>query len=280
MTGYQSYVLNERYGGPEDTKGRTGLACQECNPLYGLCDTAFDDIYDDAQPLRASKEAAKSFVRRMRARFDQVAFVEYSTTSAISRELNCLRQRDLPVELGAGYYDAQTGDAAWVYCFDHRTADGQVDTSRQSGSIVNAIETMELDFYTDIAGGLQRGIQVLSTGAGHYGRPYARQYIVLMTDGVANRWPGYPNQQDCNRDEREDASDEVKAQACAEHYAAQANDLGIRVFVIGLGLKVDQSWLQDEIATEPQDFILAETAEQLSEAFDEIASRLDLRLVE
>ena len=105
---YQSYVAQRALWRTARHR-RTqwiGLRRVQC-PLWRIqdagCDKPQDDIFDDAQPIRAAKEAAKSFVRRMRARFDQVAFVEYSDTATISRELNCVWQRDSPpVDLWPG----------------------------------------------------------------------------------------------------------------------------------------------------------------------------------
>jgi hypothetical protein len=284
---YQTYSLNGRYGGPPDTGGRNGMACDPCNALYGLrveglCDNTQDDLYDDAQPVRAAKEAAKTFVHRLRARFDQVGFVEYETHSKISREMNCIWLRQtVPVGYGPGIWDFETNtpDQAWTWCFDHRTAGGTPDDSRTGGSVISAIEEIEPAVWTDIAGGLRDGIDVLKTGEGHYGRPYAKRYIVLMTDGVPNRWPGYPKLQACHADSEAGASTEQLARDCANYYAEQAKTAGIRVFVIGLGLGVDEAWLKT-ITTEPADYIAAATAEELNAAFAKIASRLDLRLVE
>ena len=284
---YQTYKWANRHGGPPDTGGRSGLACDPCNALYGLrqeglCDNTQDDLYDDAQPVRAAKEAAKAFVYRLRARFDQIGFVDYSDDASIRREMNCIwLRKSVPIEYGPGVWNPEIDkpDEAWTWCFDHRTPSGLPDNSRTGGSVLYAIENMQPDAWTNIAGGLRRGIEVLKTGDGHYGRPYAKRYIILMTDGVPNRWPGYPKRQACHEGAPADASTEELARVCANYYAEQAKEDGIRVFVIGLGLNVNEEWLKT-ITTEPDDYIAAETAEQLNDAFSKIASRLDLRLVE
>lgn len=303
---YQSYVYDGRYGGPPDTGGRNGLACDVCNALYGGsqeagCDKTQDDIFDDAQPIRAAKEAAKVFVRRMRARFDQVAFVEYSTQSDIGRELNCVWQRGVPpVDYGLGVWDPDIGpDQAWIWCFDHRAGpggyEGPPDDSFDDGSVIYAIESMEPEVWTNIAQGLQNGVEVLQPIQGHHGRPFAARYIVLMTDGVPNRWPDYPRDHECHAEDlwpiegKEDASrneDEAKARDCTIYYANQAKNKGIAVFTIGLGVNVDSELLEAVARKAPGtnqpngDYFPVTSGEELNAAFEEIANRMILRLVE
>jgi hypothetical protein len=300
---YQTYVRNGRYGGPPDTGGRNGLACDVCNALYGGskdagCDKALDDTFDDAQPIRAAQEAAKTFVRRMRARFDQVAFVEYATESSISRELNCVWQRDVPpVEYGPGLWDPVAGpDNAWVWCFDHRTGaggyEGLPSASQDDGSVIYAIESMVPEVWTNIAEGMDNGIQVLRSGSDHYGRPFAARYIILLTDGVPNRWPDYPGDHECHTgdsqdlwpaDGYEDASrndDEAKARDCTIYYADEAKSKGIAVFTIGLGYNVDDDLLTEVAQRTGGSYFPVTSGEELNAAFEEIANRMILRLVE
>ena len=305
---YQSYALNGRYGGPSDTGGHdeSGLACNICNAYYGGsqeagCDKTQDDIFDDAQPIRAAQEAAKTFVQRMRARFDQVAFVEYSTKSNISRELNCVWQRDVPpIEYGLGMWEPGTGaDNAWTWCFDHRTGEGGYeglpDDSLTDGSVIYAIESMEPEVWTNIAQGLKDGIDVLKPTQGHYGRPFAARYIILLTDGVPNRWPNYPRAHACYADDlwpvgdlvdQSKNEDEARARDCTIYYANQAKNDGIAVFTIGLGVNVDHELLKSVAAKAPDtnqpngEYFAVTSGEELNAAFEEIANRMILRLVE
>jgi hypothetical protein len=272
------------------------LACDECNALYGGspdagCDKTQDDIFDDAQPIRAAKEAAKSFVRRMRARFDQVAFVEYSTQSDISRELNCVWQRDVPpVDYGLGIWDPDTGpDHAWIWCFDHRTGEGGYagapSNSLDDGSVIHAIESMEPEAWTNIAHGMQHGIEVLQPAQGHYGRPFAARYLIILTDGVPNRWPGHPSNHECYADpdlwvDDESDRDQSRARDCTIYYAQQAKAAGIAVFTIGLGFNVDEDLLQEVARYTGGAYFAVTSGAELNAAFEEIANRIVLRLVE
>jgi hypothetical protein len=276
------------------------LACDVCNALYGGsqeagCDKTLDDTFDDAQPIRAAQEAAKSFVRRLRARFDQVAFVEYATRSSIVRELNCVWQRDVPpVDYGLGIWDPDTGpDNAWIWCFDHRTGTGGYDglpsDDPDDGSVIYAIESMVPENWTNIAQGLDNGIQVLQPGQGHHGRPFAARYIILMTDGVPNRWPGYDEPHECHAEDLwpvegyDDASrseDEAKARDCTIYYADQAKSKGIAVFTIGLGVNVDDDLLGEVARRTGGSYFPVTSGEELNAAFEEIANRMILRLVE
>jgi hypothetical protein len=286
---YQSYLDERRYGGPRDTGGRNGMACQEDNPYYRPADgqTVFNDIFDDAQPVRSAKEAAKSFVQRMRARFDQVAFVEYSDRSTITSELSCVWQRGTPDPgLGLGVYP----DEAWAWCYDNG-----------EGSIVQAIDSMVPQGSTNIAEAIQDGIEVLEPIGGHYGRPYALRFIIVLTDGVPNRWPNYRGRDTadrhwnhvCNQDdlwpiegveEEPGTEEEARARDCAIYYANQAKDKGIAVFTIGLGVNVDDDLLtamaEPTESNLPGKYYAVTNEEELRAAFEEIANTMVLRLVE
>jgi len=297
---YQTYVRNGRYGGPSDTGGRNGLACDPCNALYGGskdagCDKALDDTFDDAQPIRAAKEAAKTFVHRLTARFDQIAFVEYSTQSEISRELNCVWQRGRPpTDYGLGVWDPDLGpDQAWTWCFDHRTGtggyEGLPNEDTDEGSIIYAIDSMEAEGSTNIALGLKHGNDVLQQGEGHYARPFSARYIILLTDGIPNRWPNHPRAHECYADDLwpvegvEDKSkteEEARARDCVIYYADQAQSEGIAVFTIGLGVNVDDDLLTEVARRTNGSYFAVTSGEELNAAFEEIANRMILRLVE
>lgn len=230
---YQTYYYLERYGGPPDTRGRTGLACLPCNPIYGLvlnqgctvgqapglgctdpdgneqiddyeiCDNRYDDMFDDNQPIRAAQEAAKAFLYRQRARVEKVGLVVYSTrySQDVLRELMCLGTPvdGLPMPDYPGLWDPEAGpDPAWIWCFDHRLGpDGyswpKRSTNTTYGSIIQAVEDVQAGGLTNVADGLRMGIEQLGTSPGHYGRSCATSVVVLLLDKVPNRWPGYPN---------------------------------------------------------------------------------------
>jgi uncharacterized repeat protein (TIGR01451 family) len=238
-----------------DTNCEPGYAC--CSDLNGngvidddeKCDNSDDDLFDDKQPIRAAQEAAKNFVRRMRARSDQGGFVEYSTDAFVRRELNCLETPGRGLDRmpdGPGLWDPVDGpDNAWIWCYDHRrgpggyTGDPAIDTVR--GSILFAIESMEPEGSTNIADGLKKGIQVLGTQIGHYGRQCAVSVIVLMTDEQANQ---YPAGDVCSDPEYADLWPEGgAAEDCAIYYANQARDNNVIVYTVGLGDSADLALL-------------------------------------
>jgi hypothetical protein len=294
---------SDQYGGPPDTGGRTGLACDPCNPIYGLrvpetgepvvCDNTQDDMLDDAQPIRAAKEAAKGFLKRMRARVDQVGFVEYNDSAIVLRELNCAKRTGMPA--GLGVWDPASGpDPAWTWCYDHRTEangyEGPKDTDQGSGSIIGGIESMSIDpvrVWTNTADGIKQGTDLLSVSRGN-GRPYALRFMILMTDGVPNRWPNpEPGEGPCFKDDlwphphdpRDNNID--KAKDCVIYYAQKAKDENVSIFTVGLGLTAEQEQdLLIEVAEITNgEYFYARTAAELEQKLQQIADRIFLRLV-
>jgi hypothetical protein len=297
-----------------------GLAANMCNPIYGLsncvggdcvdangdsvinafdrCDNTLDDMYDDQQPIRAAKEAAKNFLKRLRARFDQVGFVGYSTAydQDVVRELNCIktpaRAGTQPMPDYPGVWDPDSGpDPAWIWCYDHRTgpdgysSDNRLDDTTH-GSIVGAIEDMEASGRTNIADGMREAIEMLGSTTGHYGRPNAIKVMILLTDGVANYWPGYdrcPIGSCCEEDlyqPNDGNNDENRAADCVMYYAERARNSSIVVYTIGLGLGADGDLLQTVADETSGQYYFAPRAEDLDRIFQEIADQIFLRLVE
>jgi len=293
---YQSYRYSfggsTLYMGPDDTGRRTRDACAPCNYIYGLvknqgctvgqldpgcedfnangridydevCNNVMDDLFDDKQPIRASKEAAKNFVKRLKARYDQVAFVTYSSGSRIDEELMCIKQHGYPPsELGRGVWDFDTNqpDDAWVWCYD---------------PIMNAIEAMDSEGSTNIGDGLRQGIETLSTQAGHYGRPAAAKVIVLMTDGQANVTP---SNSPCD-DDPDLWPEGGSPKDCVIYFANQARDSNIVVYTIGLGDSADHDLLRAVADRTGGVYYFAPAAEQLDTIFQQIADQIFLRLV-
>jgi hypothetical protein len=298
LQSYQTYWVDtnpigrhdadEPSGGPPDTGGRSGLACDACNPIYGLripevgepviCDNTQDDMLDDAQPIRAAKEAAKGFVRRMRARVDQVGFVSYNTDATIERELHCSKiPGQMPTE--DGIWDPETGpDAAWTWCFDHPGDSG----NRRVGSILGGIENMDPGYggnvWTNIADGISLGQEVLMSPT--YGRPSALKFMILLTDGVPNRWPGNT----CYRDENlwpypTGDRDVDRAKDCVIYFAKKAADENIMIFTVGLGISADGELLARVAELSGGEYFYAQNAEELNQKLQQIADRIHLRLV-
>jgi len=299
---YQTYSYSyggyTYYMGPADTRGRTGYACHQCNYIYGLvknqgctvgqapsagcedlngngtisqdeiCNNINDDLFDDKQPIRASKEAAKNFVKRMKARFDQVGFTTYSADHTINSELRCVKQDGYPdPSLGRGVwdFDTNTPDAAWTQCFS---------------SVITAIEGMDSQGNTNIGGGLLDGLSVLQTQSPHYGRPSAAKVIVLMTDGQANVTPNttcyaqdwwQPNSGDTTYD---------RAKDCVMYYANQARDASTIIYTIGLGDTADRPLLQAVADRTGGAFYYAPDSSKLDYIFEQIADQIFLRLIQ
>jgi hypothetical protein len=292
-----------------------------CNPIYGLsncvggdcvdadgdgsitafdrCDNSMDDMFDDQQPIRAAKEAAKNFLKRLRAHFDQVGFVGYSTAydQDVVRELNCIktpaRAGTKPMPDYEGVWDPETGpDPAWLWCYDHRNSpdgwsgDNRLDDTTH-GSIVGAIEDMEASGRTNIADGMREAMEMLGSTTGHYGRPNAIKVMILLTDGVANYWPGYttgcPIGSCCEEDlyQPNDGNlDENRAADCVMYYTQRARNSSIVVYTIGLGIGADGDLLQAVADETSGQYYFAPRAEDLDRIFQEIADQIFLRLVE
>ncbi len=298
LEAYQSYWVDkngngvhdrdEPSGGPPDTGGRSGLACEACNPIYGLrvpevgepvvCDNTQDDMLDDAQPIRAAKEAAKGFVRRMRARVDQVGFVSYNTSATIDRELHCSKiPGEMPQE--DGIWDPETGpDAAWTWCFDH-PGDPRND---RVGSILGGIEDMDPGYggavWTNIASGIAKGQEVLTSA--DYGRPSALKFMILLTDGIPNRWPGNV----CYRDETlwphpTGDRDVDRAKDCVIYYAQKAAEENIKIYTVGLGINADGDLLTRVAEIAEGEYFYAQTADELNQMLQQIADRIHPGLV-
>jgi hypothetical protein len=320
---YQTYVYNSRYGGPADTRGRTGMAISKCNPIYGLrvnvgctvngppgggcedlngdgiinvyeiCDNTTDDMFDDQQPIRASKEAAKNFVRRLRAGFDQVGFIAYSTSAnwGDRRELNCVKTPKDPATYSGpdviGVWDPDTGpDPRWVWCYDEREGATGYDMNRDRedsnthGSVIGAIEDMRANGWTNIADGMHDAMAIIGSGSGHYGRPNAIKVMILLTDGIANRSVSSACYAEDLYQPNSSNSDERRAADCVMYYAQEARDQSIVIYSIGLGLGADGDLLQAAAEETNGRYYFAPKAQDLDRIFQEIADQIFLRLVE
>jgi hypothetical protein len=293
-----SYASATYYMGPADTRGRTGYACHQCNYIYGLvknqgctvgqapgagcedlngngridqdeiCNNINDDLFDDKQPIRASKEAAKNFVKRMKARFDQVGFTTYSADHTINSELRCVKQSGYPdPALGRGVWDFDTNqpDAAWTQCF---------------GNVITAIDSMDSEGNTNIGGGLWDGISILGTQSPHYGRPSAAKVIVLMTDGQANVSPNSTcYAQDWYQPNTGNSTND-RAKDCVMYYANQAKNSNIIIYTIGLGDTADRLLLQAAADRTGGAFYYAPDSSKLDYIFEQIADQIFLRLIQ
>ncbi len=245
---------------------RTGWACDPCDARYGgrpdpaaeglpqlpVCTTDMmpqphrylDDLYDDEQPIRASVEAAKGFVRKLNPRFDQVGLVTYSGSARIDSKLECVRR------LGR----------------DNCTMDILENT------IIEDLDSTHAGGSTNIADAIQDGITVLSNRSGQYGRPGAAHIMILMTDGEANTgscgessdWP----------------NDDQRAKDCVIVRAREARNNGIVIYTITLGAGADIELLSHVADMTGGIHRHTPSPEQLEPIFDELYSRIFLRIVE
>ena len=91
----------------------------------------------------------------------------------------------------------------------------------------------------------------------------AKSVIVALTDGVANR-PLNPS----------NASDKTYAETFAAQIAASARSAGIEIYTIGLGKDINESFLQNQIATDPAHYFKAPTAADLVGAYKTISESI------
>jgi Flp pilus assembly protein TadG len=262
--------------GPPETHGRTGWACM--GPAHATPDPRFapidiygqqDDLYDDYQPIRFAKEAAKRFVRRLNPQLDQIAYVWYSSSSSIREELYCKKR--------------------YGSCADFENVADVIESTNAGGN-------------TNIADALWDGLRVLMTGAEpandgvgfpskepgrqHYGRPSAAHILILMTDGQANQYPslpgGYGNcySEDLWPDVPGESTSQRRARECVAWFGLQARDLGVVVYTIGLGAQADHELLAHVAELTGGWYYYAPSGETLDQIFDDLYERIFLRLTD
>ncbi len=267
--------------GPTETHGRTDWACMMVeDPRFNPFDPyngERDDLYDDYQPIRAAKEAAKNFVRKLNPKLDQIGYVWYSTDvfgtrdAKIIEELYCLKQ------------DTPECDGLTVFT-----------------NVVASIESTQAGGGTNIAEGLWDGIRVhipgsepADTGSGmpyrdpglmHYGRPNAAHIIVLMTDGQANAYPTLPSGHGtCYADNvwpDIGITSIDRARECVIWFAKQALDSNIVIYTIGLGGQADNELLAYVADLTGGWYYFAPSADELDSIFDSLYERIFLRLTD
>ena len=263
--------------GPVETHGRNGWACM--GPGHPTPDPRFetidpitnlvDDLYDDYQPIRGAKEAAKKFVRRLNPKLDQIGYVYYSSSSSIREELYCKKR--------------------YGSCSDFENVVSRIETTYAEGS-------------TNIADAMWDGMRVLTTGrepandgtgfpskepgTWHYGRPSAAHIMILMTDGQANYYPSLPlGYGDCYSDDlwpdvAGESTNQRRARECVAWFALQARDQGMVIYTIGLGAQVDNELMAHVAELTGGVYRNAPTAKELDAIFDELYERIFLRLID
>ena len=275
-------------GGPGETHGRNGWACREeaDDPRFAPVDPEsgeLDELYDDYQPVRDAKEAAKNFVRRLDPELDQVGYVVYNDKAKIKEELYCLKK---------------------------------LGSCEGFERIYDVIETTSAKGNTNIADAMWDGLRVLTTGTEpepdpdgrgfppkvpgrmHYGRPNAAHIMILLTDGQANFYPGmvydekiispfpdgyancysddlWPDQSD-----EDESENERLARECVVWFAHKARDRGVVIYTIGLGAQADNDLLEHVADITGGVHSYAPKADDLDAIFQTLYKNIFLRLTE
>jgi hypothetical protein len=131
---------------------------------------------------------------------------------------------------------------------------------------------------TNIAHGIAVGRQVLD-GPGK--RANAVRVLVVLTDGVANRYCGSTsyNSGSYNSTSCSDSSSTTYGVSHALAEAQRAADGDIIIFTIGLGYDLDQAFLEEIADIGGGSFYLSPTPAELDDAFQAIAEQTHIALV-
>jgi hypothetical protein len=243
--------------------GRTDRACDGCDPRFAgrpgghvdpyrpYCprDTRYDDIYDDEQPIREALEAAKYYAGMWDPLFDQVGYVSYANEAVIECELQCLRDPSV----------------------------GACNSAVITDTVIAALDKTRAGGGTNIADGIAKGIEVLSSSEIHYGRPGAAHIMVLLTDGQANL---YPDNTCWRWSVGGGATNEEKAAACVVYYAQQAANSDILIYTITLGWGADQDLMKQVAEITKGKHFHAPDASALNSIFEELYKLVFVRLVQ
>jgi Flp pilus assembly protein TadG len=247
--------------GPDETHGRdpNGLACNPCNANYGLrldepwdCNNLYDDLYDDDQPIRSLREAAKRFTYQLDPSVDQVGLVTYGTVGTENRA---------------------TIDQ-WLQCV---VEDG--DSCDDFGDILLAIENIDANGNTNIPDGIRQGIEVF---AHENSRSAAVHIMILMTDGQTNETDGLPSAcwaEDLWPNQAGETDEQRRSRDCVVYYTNQAQEAGYVIYTISLGAQADIELLEYVAEETGAEHYNAPRMGDLVAIFDAIAEHIFLRLI-
>lgn len=186
------------------------------------------------QPFDDMRDAAKAFVELFNPLFDRTGLVSYSSNAALDNELT----------------DDYQGAASAV----QQAIDGMLPTG-----------------YTNIGQAIEVAQDELN---GPRAREFGRKIIVLLTDGVANRYWNGSGWSTCGGSGCSQARDYTLQKA------QEAAGDGIVIHTIGLGTTADTDLLQDIAQISGGRFYFAPSAGELGEVFAAIADLANTRLVE
>lgn len=242
-----------------------------------------DPIYKGEMPIRDALRAAINFVDRMDFSLDQVGYVRYDSNSSIRNRLECLRRRgpaDLsnplcdsswtnPIPGGEPPTDPDCG------CFDE-SDNPAIRNSTIDNSVTFQLNDTFSSGSTNMAGGMEDGIEVLSNTPGNYGRPGAAHIMVLMTDGVANQTPNSY----CDDNPNRQWPGGTAAQDCVIYYAYEAQLNGIVIYTISLGYSADLEIMQEVADITGGEHRWAPSPDKLDDIFNELFERIFVRLTD
>ncbi|MFC4405844.1 vWA domain-containing protein [Haloarchaeobius iranensis] len=138
---------------------------------------------------------------------------------------------------------AQPDEVAAISFNSGSNLDQALTTNYQA--VKDAINNYSSGGTTNMSSGIITGDNELTSGAN--ATPSASKVMIVLTDGVVNSPPS------------------------AEQAATDAKNNGIRIFTIALGGDADQTFLENDIASNPGDAFLAPDAADLDTIYEEIA---------
>ncbi|MEZ4501264.1 MAG: vWA domain-containing protein [Dehalococcoidia bacterium] len=148
----------------------------------------------------------------------------------------------------------------------------EMPMSQGYASYPTHVGNLHPDGYTNIGGALEESIRTINQGRPNAGHS---KIIVLVTDGIPNVYPGHgSNWNICGGSGCSQAYNYGRTQA--EAAAAQ----GIRVYTIGLGDGVNSTYLAELASTGNGSYVESPTADDLEEAFAEVARRARIAFTE
>jgi len=281
---------------PQATAGSAyGVACDVCNPIYGavvddvsVCTDYFapegetlnnllHPLFEEWEnPMRPSKEAIKSFIKRLDPEKDQVGLVSYNGENNATRtELQC---------------------AEWA-----KTGTVCADPAISYTLVLKELEDVRAFGKTNTAAGMKDGLGLLGislprdagsdypnvVGNGHCdgddcARGAAAQRImILMTDGVPTANPGgnCTNGDAPNEAAMAEGAIDNANHRCPLWFAQQASNRGITLYVIGLGQGINRPYLQQLAKTGGGMAYFSSSETDLNLIFSEILNNIFVRLV-
>jgi hypothetical protein len=272
------------------------VACDPCNPIYGLnitdprnqadggqckgyynlyepTDNLADDLFSDNQPIRGSKEAIKNFVARLDPELDQVGFVNFNDNAAKGSELMCRRRYSTSCYQGPATWGWPGGPTPYTYT----TILDNIEDQSASGSTCTGcglragLEVMGINVDS------RSGVDNLCDGSADSacGRgASATRVMILVTDGVPNVSLGGV----CDDDPSLWANGGAPHD-CGIYYAKKAAEAGVVIYPIGLGNGPDIPWLQEIANITRGQFYQAPAPNDLNLIFDDILGNIYVRLI-